>query len=642
MPARSTHLGPRPVLLALLASLVLLGGCGGDGGGFTGATASAVIGAAGGQVSSADGRLVLDIPAGALGNDETITITAIGAADLSGTMADFAPQLAWRLEPDGLVFAQPVAITLDLGAAPAEVAGVSTFEIPAVATQSLATGFDLVDLDDIEVDLALGTVMATGTISHFSDIGVQSSHGVTVTLEHPTSIAQGASAPITATAEVAANNTVGTSMVPTWDVIHGPDFATDGLPEPFGPMGTTFSLAGPFTVADQFPISCVTGGGGHVTVLISFSEITFSLGTGFFMNQGIDESGFNIVFGFDIDCVPATGGGKGIQENTFVSLLGTLEAAEAARSVPPTSCFFDAAAPRLIVAGTASGGGSRSVIVDAVSGTIVEDFGLFDVDGAAFDAFLLPSPTPGVGETFALCGTTGYHIGVDLMTCQLFPGVNLSSGFHEDTALIAQDPTLGTVSAVGNVIRRRQVDAVGGFVSLDSIFLQGGIRSVAAESSWTRFLTVTTSGNLQMVTNDGPTPTETFAAALGSLPRRLRWDPTSGLGGITDFVDDTVTLFTWDGLGLPVILGTAAVGQGPVGLDVLGHRVVCAGFDDDTWSLIEVDLAMGTFVTTTNPVPFAGTGPLQPGHAAFVRDANHSVCLSFFGAAALGFVPFAY
>lgn len=61
-----------------------------------GASTSAVIGPEGGTLATADGRLTLTFPPGALAGEETITIT------------DVADTSAWVLEPEGLTFAVPV------------------------------------------------------------------------------------------------------------------------------------------------------------------------------------------------------------------------------------------------------------------------------------------------------------------------------------------------------------------------------------------------------------------------------------------------------------------------------------------------------------------------------------------------------
>jgi hypothetical protein len=69
----------------------------------TGAVVSKVIGAAGGTLSSADGKLSLVIPAGAVSTDIIFTATPISAT-APGVL------LAWRLGPEGTTFSTPVEV----------------------------------------------------------------------------------------------------------------------------------------------------------------------------------------------------------------------------------------------------------------------------------------------------------------------------------------------------------------------------------------------------------------------------------------------------------------------------------------------------------------------------------------------------
>lgn len=72
-------------------------------------TATATIGAAGGELTSEDGRLTITIPAGALAADTAIVIDPI---------TNFAPAglgHAYRLTPEDTTFAKPVTITMTAG-----------------------------------------------------------------------------------------------------------------------------------------------------------------------------------------------------------------------------------------------------------------------------------------------------------------------------------------------------------------------------------------------------------------------------------------------------------------------------------------------------------------------------------------------
>jgi hypothetical protein len=120
----------------------------------TGATVSTSVGAAGGTVTSSDGSLQVSIPAGALAQDVTITVTPVtppGPGSL-GT--------AYDLGPNGTMFAMPITLAfhysgLNLGGQPASDLRVATYVSGAWQT---LTGF--------AEDTTAMTV--SGTTTHFT------------------------------------------------------------------------------------------------------------------------------------------------------------------------------------------------------------------------------------------------------------------------------------------------------------------------------------------------------------------------------------------------------------------------------------------------------------------------------------------
>lgn len=132
--------GPRRVAILAL-SLAACGGGGGDaadaggpdggpGEPFVevpiGAPATATIGGAGGVLVSTDGRLTLDVPAGALAADTVIEIQQI----------EWPRGVGWRLAPEGLQFALPVTVATtfteaEVGVPTREIVdGVETYTLP--------------------------------------------------------------------------------------------------------------------------------------------------------------------------------------------------------------------------------------------------------------------------------------------------------------------------------------------------------------------------------------------------------------------------------------------------------------------------------------------------------------------------------
>lgn len=134
-----------------------------------GEPASATVGAAGGTLTSTDGRLTLTIPPGALSADAAIEIQEI----------EWEGGRAWSLRPDGLAFATPVTATITLSE---EEVGAPTTEtidgeplldlpLPHFGHFSFAGGTadETVELEvarreaDAEIDYALA-------LSHFSTV----------------------------------------------------------------------------------------------------------------------------------------------------------------------------------------------------------------------------------------------------------------------------------------------------------------------------------------------------------------------------------------------------------------------------------------------------------------------------------------
>ena len=104
----------------LIPLLVMLGqvGCGGGGGRTgpkgTGATNSAVIGAAGGSITL-EGVTVM-FPPGALTMDTTITLTS--TLEQPPETFDTWNSPVYAFAPEGLVFAKPVVVSMDFTGSP--------------------------------------------------------------------------------------------------------------------------------------------------------------------------------------------------------------------------------------------------------------------------------------------------------------------------------------------------------------------------------------------------------------------------------------------------------------------------------------------------------------------------------------------
>ncbi len=122
---------------------------------------SATIGAQGGSISSPDGLLTLDIPAGALTEDTLITVAP--APDFETPDLGDGEQLgaAYELGPDGQTFAAPITVSFDLGAS-------ADSEVSIVVPVSTSPDGGTEGLAAPSISNEGGTLRVTGQTTHFS------------------------------------------------------------------------------------------------------------------------------------------------------------------------------------------------------------------------------------------------------------------------------------------------------------------------------------------------------------------------------------------------------------------------------------------------------------------------------------------
>lgn len=128
---------------------------------------SASVGREGGVVTSADGRVTLEIPAGALTRDVEVTIGEVDDAGPEGAIG-----FAYELEPAGLVLARPATVTFDLTAGDAEAreldlsdAGLAVEDL-AIVSAKAGTWDRLSDREtDAELAMVSGSVLYLGTVA---------------------------------------------------------------------------------------------------------------------------------------------------------------------------------------------------------------------------------------------------------------------------------------------------------------------------------------------------------------------------------------------------------------------------------------------------------------------------------------------
>jgi len=133
----------------------------------------ALIGPEGGTVTSADGRLTLTFPPGALTEETTITITRVDPGDLLDLPPEFGDleaDLAYELTPDGLEFDVPVTASMILDEPPVQEDGSLEAAFGVVFTSTEEGMVELLDNLRVVVDGDANTTMVTGELSHFTPL----------------------------------------------------------------------------------------------------------------------------------------------------------------------------------------------------------------------------------------------------------------------------------------------------------------------------------------------------------------------------------------------------------------------------------------------------------------------------------------
>lgn len=214
-------------LAALALTLGLMAACGGDDAPAV-ATVRQSIGAAGGSLRSADGKMNLTIPAGALGNDTEIAITEVSPDHQSDAVRQLGADKVYRLEPAGLMFAQPATVGIEL---PASATGQVAVLLLHSAGQWEAPGAQT-------LALSVDKRTLSGQLNHFSELVVM---GTKITHELqlvPRLIAPGEELD----ASLRVDNSGGQEVVVRYD---------DSYLSPSGPLGAFYLSAQPRGSADN-------------------------------------------------------------------------------------------------------------------------------------------------------------------------------------------------------------------------------------------------------------------------------------------------------------------------------------------------------------------------------------------------------
>lgn len=199
-----------------------------------------------------------------------------------------------------------------------------------------------------------------------------------------------------------------------------------------------------------------------------------------------------------------------------------------------------------------------------------------------------------------------------------FGGGGVASWFQGQALLFFEyDPALGLFVQAGTIGSSQFSGASGGPTS--AFRWQAGGQTV--------FVTDGQPGELW--SHPGGTANAAKIGNLGNGPRQIRF--VGEIGVASNFDAGTLTIVRRQGDGTVTILGSVAVGDGPIALDMrldsAGNvEVLSTGFHDHTYTLTKLS-PLGAVIGTpkTRSVPENGLNPVQ---AIFVNDSGTRVCIT--------------
>jgi hypothetical protein len=387
-----------------------------------------VVGPAGGSVSTADGRLTMVIPPGALAGPQTITVGAVDPATLP-PIPGAQPAFAFQLGPDGLQFSRPAEVRLRLDGSPVRPDG--TIDVRVVPLVSLSAGtVEVLVNQRLLVDATARTAVARGLLSHFSTlVGLDPTIEVRLEVEGvPDALEVGDAFFVT----VAVTDTVATNFQS--DRVTYGDSSTPPIMLTF-PLGQTVlgSLArnqADTLIRTGIRYVCTAPGFGSYGGGIVLETVAFPVGYtfGILLDGESDDYGI-AVFKF-IPCggvaVPSLIGLTQGEVGLALALVGlrtgtvtfapsaTVPAGQVISQTPAAGTRVPADFPVDFVISQGPGGGGPGVTVNPSLVPLAEALtrlapGLFGLGGLLQAPAAAPGPVPqAAGERIAIAGSTGF------------------------------------------------------------------------------------------------------------------------------------------------------------------------------------------------------------------------------------------
>lgn len=655
----------------ILLFSVALQGCDGGGGGGAPSTSAATttrqtVGPAGGTVRSTDRRLMLTIPAGALGNEQVITITAIDPADLPPAFDGANLDGAWDLGPDGLTFDKPIQVRLTTSQSAQQAPGTLGASLELLAT-TMGGQIDGLANQKIVVNGSADVVTVTGELSHFSPVtGALFGGLVDITVSgFPADGEIEVGEPFTLTITIEVDDNLILLEPPEYFLQKSDAFISPAEAMPLVVLHEVVGDDDDNTVTYRTMVQYICSAAGKQ----DFGGKQGFLGNFLFvqLDSNADNPGdLNKFFtetngAFDvkttINCVDpdapppededpaATILTPGVRRDV-ASLLGleaTFGAQVLGRGRHFPSNFPLGAAAVFLFAGT-----NGSAVVDVVNNEVLSKWPLDANQGARFGAFAAAQNGTGEEADWVMGnfgdGDLSYITSDDPRSVRVIKGTtfdvitNACNSVASDHIVFVQpgigvrfidyDPALGGYRLLDEILAANQFH---GPSATDQRRIVSAIRcNDDMDAAPVLVLAGDVSSALYYHPRGGSATPTRVNGFIGLDARKIRCAlPDAPVCAVSVFGDDRLVIYTWDGINMPVKTDRRSVGDGPVGIDLTlldngNVGIVSTGFNNG--ALVETEVTPGGNVVTqvtrlTSTAPNLA-GCENPGHAIYVRDAE--------------------
>jgi len=287
-------------------------------------------------------------------------------------------------------------------------------------------------------------------------------------------------------------------------------------------------------------------------------------------------------------------------------------------------------------------GTEGSAVVDPYTNTVAHPF---LKSAAAYGSIAVQGPLTRAGtvatDGLVEFGSTGGTL--HLWDDQAQDWFGFSQAIVFSTSVLDANPYTetrgGFTVATPGYVRTIEWDDVNGFTSIgadlfssDFPGIPGGFVSSQARAQAGPMLVLSDGSPGQLFVHDRtPGHAATSLGAVGMTPRRVRM--VGGIFAVTAQNSDSLFVGTWDVSDNIALTDGTAVGDGPVGVDLVGLEsgdvaAVTTGFNDNTYTVTVIDGTTGAIVSsTTTPAPME---ILNPAHAAFL-DTDHKIIMTGYG-----------